>query len=426
MAFLRRINTIQDVVDWGLCTGCGACAAACRNEAIELLNVEAVGIRPFITTAACARCGECVAVCPGYLVDSSLMNRGTAVPAGPPTLLGPTLEIWEGHAADEELRFHGSSGGVLSALALYCLEREGMASVLHTGMNPQRPWENLTVQSRTRAAILEHAGSRYAPSSPCEGVDLIEAASQPSVFIGKPCDAAGMALLTRRRPQLAEKLGLTLTFFCAGTPCTRATCETLDESGVDPTSVTSIRYRGEGWPGRLRVVRADGTRHALLTYEETWDRLQRQRPMRCHLCGDGVGEIADISCGDAWHRYEGETDGGLSVVLVRTPRGKAFLTRAREAGYLTLTPSTAGRVIAGQGLTVRRQELFGRLVALRLLGIPAPRYRGFSLFHAWRRIPLKRKVVTIAGTLRRFLQRGLWHRNPIPRPSRASAELVIH
>jgi coenzyme F420 hydrogenase subunit beta len=139
--------------------------------------------------------------------------------------------------------------------------------------------------------------------------------------------------------------------------------------------------------------------------------------MRCHLCADGVGEIADISCGDAWHRYEGETESGLSVVLARTPRGTAFLARAREAGYLTLTPSSAEQVIAGQGLTLRRQELFGRLLAFRLLGIPTPRYRGVWLFRAWRCISLKRKFVTVVGTLRRLLQRGLWHRNPVPRPS---------
>ena len=64
--------------------------------------------------------------------------------------VGYALEIWEGYATDPEIRRQGSSGGLLSALALYCLEKEGMAFVLHTGMDETKPWTNKTVQSRNR------------------------------------------------------------------------------------------------------------------------------------------------------------------------------------------------------------------------------------------------------------------------------------
>ena len=80
--------------------------------------------------------------------------------------VGFALEIWEGYAADPEIRRQGSSGGLLSALALYCLEKEGMGFVLHTGMDETKPWTNKTVQSRDRSEILARTGSRYAPASP--------------------------------------------------------------------------------------------------------------------------------------------------------------------------------------------------------------------------------------------------------------------
>jgi coenzyme F420 hydrogenase subunit beta len=298
-----------------------------------------------------------------------------------------------------------------------------MAFALHTGMHPDRPWETTTVRSATREDILAHAGSRYAPSSPCAQAGLIEASAKPCLFIGKPCDAAGIALLRSQRPQLAEKLGLTLTFFCAGTPSTEATLDTLELAGVDHTTIAGLHYRGEGWPGRFRVTRPDGTIEELFTYEDAWTRLQRYRPMRCHLCADGVGELADISCGDAWHRYRGEERGGHSVILARTPRGRQILHQAREAGYLELMPSSVERVIAGQGLTQRRRELFGRLLGLRILGIPAPRYRGFALHRSWLKIPLMRKAVTVLGTIKRLMLRGLWHRNPVPRPGRPAGDV---
>ena len=33
--FSRRIQTLKDVVDWGLCTGCGACLSVCPVDAIS-------------------------------------------------------------------------------------------------------------------------------------------------------------------------------------------------------------------------------------------------------------------------------------------------------------------------------------------------------------------------------------------------------
>src|SRR3982074_2669302 len=41
-----RIKSLPDVVDWGMCVGCGACYSACDKDAVALVNIEAVGIRP--------------------------------------------------------------------------------------------------------------------------------------------------------------------------------------------------------------------------------------------------------------------------------------------------------------------------------------------------------------------------------------------
>ncbi len=63
-----------------------------------------------------------------------------------------------------------------------------MEFVLHTGMDEQQPWTNKTCQSRNRRELMERSGSRYAPASPCDGLEAIEKSSRSCVFIGKPCD----------------------------------------------------------------------------------------------------------------------------------------------------------------------------------------------------------------------------------------------
>jgi len=405
---MRSINNLYDVVDWGLCVGCGACAYACGRSAIALKNIEHVGIRPILKADACAGCAECLSFCPGYAVHAQALP----VAGSTDIVLGPVLKVWEGHAADDEIRWQASSGGILTALSLYCLEHEKMGFVLHTAMDPDRPWLNRTVQSFSRADLLQRTGSRYAPSSPCDSLALIEQSPAPCVFIGKPCDVAAVSRLRRQRPELDRKLGLVLTFFCAGTPSTRATLDLMSQMQMPPPAVREVRYRGRGWPGDFCVASADGTSKKGLSYKESWHLLQKQRPFRCHLCADGLGQLADLSCGDAWHCAPAPdaADPGRSLVIARTGRGRDLVEKALGCGCLVLNAAGPADVFAAQQQPRLRRQVFGRFLAMRLLFIPHTRYIGYELFRAWLGIPAAAKLKTVLGTLRRLIVRGYWKR----------------
>jgi coenzyme F420 hydrogenase subunit beta len=412
--FSRRIQTLQDVVDWGLCTGCGACYYACSRQGISLVNIEEVGIRPRFDSAACAGCRDCLAICPGYFVNGELAAGQVIDQAEVDPAVGPALEVWEGYASDPEIRYQGSSGGVLSALALYCLEQENMDFVLHTAMDEAKPWANQTVQSRNRRELLARTGSRYAPASPCDGLGLIEASARPCVFIGKPCDTAAVVMLRNQRPELDRKLGLVLTFFCAGTPSTQGTLDLLKGLDISPAEVAAVRYRGAGWPGEFKVRSRNEVPGKSLSYAESWGRLNGYRPLRCHLCPDGLGRVADISCGDAWERLNHAQDAGRSSVVVRTRRGQEILRKARAAKYVELESAGISVVRAAQPNQIQRnRELLGRLLGMRLLLVPTPRFVAFSLRSAWGELPFVRKVSTVLGTLRRVVLRGLFRRRPL-------------
>lgn len=410
---MRKIRTLKDVVDWGLCTGCGACYSACSGGGITLVNVENAGIRPRFDSGQCAACSGCLTVCPGYEVDAAAAIGSRPALSEADHEFGAALEIWEGYAADAELRYHASSGGALSALALYCLEREGMSFVLHTARDDKKPWLNRTVQSRSRAELLARTGSRYAPASPCDGLQAIEQSEGPCVFIGKPCDTAAVWKMRRLRPSLDKNLGLVLTFFCAGTPSTRGTLDLLKSMNIEASEVRALRYRGEGWPGRFTVL-SDGGPGKSLSYTESWGALTHYRPMRCHLCPDGLGRVADLSCGDAWDKFEENGDAGRSLILVRTARGQEILRRAIEAGYVEACRTDPAQVLNAQrNLLARRREIFGRLAGMKLLGMPAPRLAGFSLLRSWLRLPFPTKARTVGGTIARMIQRGRWRRQPV-------------
>jgi coenzyme F420 hydrogenase subunit beta len=406
-----RLDSIMGVPDSGLCTGCGACAYLCNEKKlVDMIDVENVGHRPSFR-GDCDTCELCLSVCPGASVDRSEVEVG-CMPGMAECELGKVLEIWEGYATDPAMRSRGSSGGVVSALASYCIEREPMQLVLHTAGDPQKPWTNVTVTSRTREEIVARAGSRYAPSSPCDGLSLLEKSDKPGVFIGKPCDVAAVAAIRKMRPALDEKVGLAISVFCAGTPASLGTLELLASVGIKPHEVKALHYRGDGWPGKFQVTTKNGKRIESISYAESWAKLGKFRPLRCSVCPDGMGSLADIACGDAWEQYNGSRPNtGMSLVVVRTERGRAILRRAIEAGYVRLSSFTEAAVFAAQPNLVRKhREVFGRLLAMRMLGIPIPRFVGFALFQGWMKVSMSHKVRSVLGTMRRAVLRGWWKR----------------
>lgn len=403
----------SDVVASRMCQGCGACAYVCPHQAITLHDVLHEGIRPAMNDSLCLECGACLAVCSGVRIEHDPAMWPTGFLPEAARDWGPVLELWEGHASDEEMWYRGSSGGVASALGAYCLEQEGMHGVLHVAMDPASPHLSRAVLSRTRAELAERAGSRYAPAAVCAELSAIESAPAPVVLVGKPCDIAAARKAAARRPTMAKNLGLTVAIFCSGTPPTRSTIEVLERLGTTPGLTRSLRYRGCGWPGMFSVeLRADGAGQRQMTYREAWDTiLAKHKPLRCRMCPDGAGEFADIACGDPWYRPVQDGEKGTSLIVVRTLRGREILRRAIQAGYVVAEPRSL-EVLARsqQGLLNRRRHVWPKLLAFRLLGLPVPRFRGFSLWRGWLQLRAGRKLVSLYRALREAI--GLRRRGP--------------
>ena len=127
---MRVIKTIQDVVDWGLCTGCGICSYICnRKGAIELVNLEEIGIRPKFNRTICKECSDCLEFCPGFSIDANVDEKNSIKPHKN-LIIGDNYGIYEGYAKDVNIRYHGSSGGIITAIATYCLEKKNFQQII--------------------------------------------------------------------------------------------------------------------------------------------------------------------------------------------------------------------------------------------------------------------------------------------------------
>lgn len=405
----KKINRIDDVAAWRLCMGCGACAYACPNQAVSLIDITDVGIRPQVDENKCQRCSECVKICPGIglehksFPDNSIEELKQA--------WGPVLQLWEGFATDQNIRHAGSSGGIATILALYGLKSGIAGGVLHVGVDGNNPIKNVPIYSKTKKQLLACTGSRYSPASLCQAFGIIKKENCKSIFIGKPCDVAALRKTRRLDLELDEKVAFTISIFCAGTPTTKGTLAILEKMGISNISeLESFRYRGNGWPGSTTAVKNNGELYKM-EYAQSWgDILSNHGQLRCRLCPDSTGEFADISCGDPWYRNKIEPDEpGRSLVLVRTARGQQVLQDALKAGYMKLQCVESTVLPLSQiSLLGRRRNIWGRLLAMRTMRIPVPRLKGFSLFSNWQGLSVVEKTRSLMGTFKRIILRKLY------------------
>lgn len=418
---ISGLDVINDVRNRHLCSGCGACAFV-SPTLYTIEDVETEGRRPVrLRTPGSAddrrAQQEAIAVCPGRALEHTYDDSDPELHSELAAGWGPVLGVWEGHSTDSEIRFRGSSGGAITALALYGLDAGGMTGVLHTAAQTRNPILNETVYSRSRTDLLRTAGSRYAPASPCERLDLIECEEGPSIFIGKPCDVAAVQNVGRVREQLDRKVGLTIALFCAGTPSTAGTRALLQEMRLSPSAeLVHLRYRGHGWPGKATSETGSGDIRQL-SYEESWGKiLTRHVQWRCRLCADHTGEFADIAVGDPWYREPAEGEEGESLIVARTRRGRTFVEAAIASGYLRARPVGPHILPASQPNLLRtRGAVWGRMLACRLLRVGIPRYRRIPTFRFWiRELSLNDKLRSIFGTVRRVLQRRFAAAPPSP------------
>lgn len=417
---MSKINSISDVAENHLCCGCGICAYLCPDS-IHMVDDIQKGRRPVLSPGAVCSAAineHLLSACPGM----GLNYKGThKFPKCIDELVaewGPILEISEGYAMDQEHRHAASSGGVASTLAIFGIEQSGMHGVLHIAARSDIPYLNHTVLSTDRKQIISRMGSRYAPASPCDGLQKIVDAPAPCVIIGKPCDIAAIHKIRKLRPELDEKIGLTISIFCAATPSTAGTLAVMKHLGVkNENSVQQISYRGNGWPGDARVVfnSSDGECIKQMSYADSWGKvLCHYRQWRCNLCVDHTGEFADISVGDPWYRDNDANDSGRSLILARTTRGQKILKEAVAKRYLTTEETNPIVLSASQPSLLKiRRSVWGRLLVLRIAGVATPKIRGVPMFRLWVRLSLRQKLSSIIGTFKRVIRYKLRERQKV-------------
>ena len=400
---MRHPKTLKQIVENGLCIGCGLCQSIAGPDRVQMTMVDPPGrLRPKILQPLDDETDAMIVkTCPGVTIDQPLDSEKHK-DAKVDTVFGPWINVWRGHAMDERIHHVGSSGGVLTALGIYLLESKKVEFILHVATSKEQPMRSVRHLSFDRSQVMEAVGSRYGPVAPLIDFSEILNKQKPFAIIGKPCDISAVHNMRKVDERVNRLVAYTVAFSCGTFADLQCSHAMLKRVGIESEEELSLfRYRGYGCPGPNHAETKDG-RTAEEPYLDFWyGPWGWTHPFRCKICPDPTGEMTDISVADAWPggTPTEEEWGGSSLVISRTPKGDALMRESLNAGVVYLEPSHINALHECQPHQVtKKQGMAARLTAIEHENQIGPNFRNVRLIQAARQRDFDFHMKNFAGT----------------------------
>jgi coenzyme F420 hydrogenase subunit beta len=361
----------NEVIQPGICCGCGACVGVCPGHALHI-DIHS-GHEPVMDASKCTNCGLCLEVCPGQGYPAVQWSRRlcdeitTMMPER-----GPVRHHWLGKATDPEICSGGASGGVATALLLHLLASNQVDDVAVIGMENERPVARLT---HDPDVIRSAQMSKYGPV-PMLSTIIPELMMKPRriAMTCTPCQLGGWLRAQERLPRLRENDVLSIGLFC-GQIQSYDVLHTIAETMKIryPGGAEFLAWRAGDYPGNARFRLPDGVIVDKPLYPWLDVAVPHFSLKRCFLCPDASNWMADMTLGD---NHKGLVDG--TVIVCRSKRGEAALQSAKAAGTIEYESLSADRIASDPVLKgITGMKLFpaiARNAWLKNKGLPSPKF----------------------------------------------------
>ena len=313
------------VVDTGMCTLCGACAAVCPYEIIDF---DENGPK---LKEECYRNGEgaCKDVCQRVMTDASRISMNVFnFKAKPPSLIGQFEKIISARATDPAIREKGQDGGAVTALLSYCFDNELIDGAVTTA-GFTKPNSRIVT---SKEELMDSQGSKYSAVPAISALRQSNDTLKNIAMVGVPCQTYG----TRRTqfftglnvhpmevgmdgekaniPNIPYVIGL----FCMENFNYEKLSEYLRNTGIDLANIKKYSIKLD----EMLVTTDEGKIEISLKdiADCVWE--------GCRICRDAVAKTADISAGHIG------SSAGWTTLIARNDKGLKLLEAAEEAGYI--------------------------------------------------------------------------------------------
>ena len=307
---------LDHVIHKDLCIGCGACQELCPY--FRSYRGKTAMLFPCTKTE-----GRCFTYCPKVEVDLDALSRafyGAPYEAGP---LGHYLSISLSRAGERAGKAAFQSGGTVTALMQFALEKKMITGAVLTAGDGIEAIPRLVT---TPDEVRQCASSKYAAAPSLAALNrAIKNGSSRLGVVSTPCQALAVAKMhaySRAEDVLEDPVALVIGLFCTWSLDFRS----FDAFLADRLDVKHIKKIDiPPPPAEIMDVFTDDGKVTFALQD-----IRALIPEACSGCIDMTSEFSDVSVGVV----EGRTD--MNTLIVRTPRGRELVEKAKQAGWLVV------------------------------------------------------------------------------------------
>ena len=378
----KTLDTIKSVIKAELCSGCGLCTIDQTTRGVIYCGKNDCLIPKNTDIPINSLANQ---ICPGKGYDIKGNAEDLfAVDAEYSMPLGYVHSLYATHSVSEEVLSNASSGGIITQLLLFLLEKKIVDYVSVTQFVCDKEGVHThTFLTNSKKDILKAQGSKYCPVCFDQLLEELHSCEGRVAVMATPCVIAGLRAIERRNPNyLKADVILHIANFCGGYKSFRNIKRLAKIHRVDYYNLSDFRFRGGGQPGSLRFVEQSGktvsTPYPLYVGLNGYSKM-----LRCHLCPDATGELADIACGDAWiPRFQNDIN-TWSMVICRNKRASDIVKQMRQDGLIVTEDVTPDEVELSQRLNLasKKNRQSARMKLYSRLGYAIPDFneQGYSL-----------------------------------------------
>ncbi|MGE4336432.1 MAG: Coenzyme F420 hydrogenase/dehydrogenase, beta subunit C-terminal domain [Pigmentiphaga sp.] len=379
-----RLNELSaEVVEKGLCIGCGVCTAANAGRSESLVHMRYSAKHDHAIPIVLDDGKEAPqVVCPGAEMHMPDIARQTFGHEPADSWVGEHIQIRAAYAADAHVRQKAASGGLTTALLGFLFDR-GAIDAAYCVVSEGNPNTRAGVIIRDRAGLDRVHGSVYQPAVLGGELPALIEGTERFAFVGLPCEVAALERMKASDARLAARHVLSIGLFCGGINRFSGIDYYLKKFGVSLQTAQAIDYRYGAWPGKIRLTDNAGEEHdiARIRGNSRWNILRYVVAFqgywmlaRCRMCPDQVSDFADIAVGDPHlPRFRSRQGLGYSAVVVRSGRGMRWYEEALGAGVLKDEPLSREELIESQGYTLdnrRHAKAYVRVAGWLGMSVP--------------------------------------------------------
>jgi coenzyme F420 hydrogenase subunit beta len=388
---VKKPETLTDVIANDLCNRCGTCVGLSKG-AIRFPDRTGKYLPRILQPLDPETDQSIWHACSGKGFDFPAQREKIYGNGRENVYLGHFENIYIGHSTDPDIRKNAASGGILSAILIFLLEKKLIDGAVVTGMSSEEPWLTRPFIARTREEVLQAAQSKYIITSVNEILPEMESFEGSLAYVGLPGQVQSIRLLQEIKHPSVRNIRYIFGPFYGNTLHFSSVSSFLRSFGVkDHKKIDKLYFRHGEWPGNMRVELRDGRSFELRKFHANY-LIPFHILKNSLLCTDLSNEFTDISGGDAWAPVYEERGKGFSMVISRSRQGQQILDQMAAAGYLHLSPIGEKEAIEmhSHGYDLKKRGTFIRMRFRSWLGKPNPDY-GYQL----RGFPVSRYLMEI-------------------------------